>query len=107
MYRILFFIFLFVSFISCSNTNGDNDKHVKLIKTAIGLIARGNTDSLKMIIDTGYVYELFSKEGFEARILLAQKKIGKCVAPDFKLYKIRHPLPQTTEYTLEFCRSKA
>lgn len=106
MYRLIPLIVFSVSFINCSSTNDRNEKRVKLIKTAIGFIERGSIDSLNTIVDTSHIYDLYSKEGFEGRMFRAQEKIGICDIPNPDKYKISHPVYQTTEYTLQFCRSK-
>lgn len=106
MRKRIYLIVFFAGFINFSCRNGHNEKHVELIGKALGLIERGSIDSLKSIIDTGYIYDLYSKEGFEARVLFARKKIIQCPVPTPNLYKVTYPLPQTVQYTLEFCRSK-
>lgn len=105
MYRLIYVLF-FIVIVNCSGSYGYDKNHMELIRIAVRLIERGNIDSLKTMVDTGYIYKLYSKEGFESKILLAHKQMKGCTMPAPSLYKIAHPLPQTSQYTLEFCRSK-
>lgn len=105
MDKLIIVISFLISLVNCSSTTNNNEKRVELIKTALGFIERGNIDSLKTIVDTSYFYKLYGEDGFGETVARTRPKIVICKAPNSGQYKINDPVPQLTEYTLQFCRT--
>ena len=106
MNKVVLPILLLLSFGECSNSgNKIKFDRVEMIYKAIGLLGKGDADSLKMIVDTSYCYEIYSKEGFDKIISTAKNKLKSCSIPTRDELKISSPTPLSTQYVLSFCQS--
>lgn len=59
MNKVVILVFLLLTFLACSNkSNKSKFDKVDLIYKAIGLLEKGDSDFLKLIVDTTQCYEI-------------------------------------------------
>lgn len=107
MCKIISPIFLSLTFFACSNSSNKNKfSRVDMIYKAISLMEKGNSDSLKFIVDTTYCYEIYSKEGFDKIVSVAKNRLKSCRLPARDELRVSSPTPLATQYVLSFCQSQ-
>lgn len=105
MNKIILSVFLLPIFLACSNSgNKSKFDRVDMIYKAISLMEKGDSDSLKLIVDTTYCYEIYSKEGFDKIVSVAKNRLKLCKLPARDELKVSSPTPLATQYVASFCQ---